>query len=53
LTLGSGTAPGYCASLDPGARQKLKERLHDSLARREDGSISLEARAWALKSVVD
>ena len=53
LTLGAGTAPGYCATLDPGARLKLQEKLHDSLPRREDGSISLEARAWALKSVVD
>ena len=53
LTLGAGTAPGYCATLDPGTRLKLQEKLHDSLPRREDGSILLKARAWALKSVVD
>lgn len=52
FTLGAGPAPGYCASLDPVVRQRLKERLHDSLPRREDGSIPLEARAWAMKAVV-
>ena len=27
FTLGAGPAPGYCASLDPAARQRLKEKL--------------------------
>jgi SAM-dependent methyltransferase len=52
FTLGAGPAPGYCASLDPAARQRLKEKLHDDLPRRQDGSIPLGARAWALKAVV-
>ena len=52
FTLGTGPAPGYCASLDPEARQLLKEKLHDSLPRREDGSIPFQARAWAIKAVV-
>lgn len=52
FTLGAGPAPGYCASLDPEDRQRLKERLQDSLPRREDGSIPLEARAWAIKATV-
>jgi SAM-dependent methyltransferase len=52
FTLGTGPAPGYCANLDPEARQRLKEKLHDSLPRREDGSIALAARAWAIRSVV-
>lgn len=52
FTLGAGPAPGYCMSLDPQARQRLKEKLHDSLPRREDGSIPLKTRAWAVKAVV-
>jgi SAM-dependent methyltransferase len=53
FTLGAGPAPGYCISLHPDARQRLKDRLHDSLPRSEDGSIPLKARAWAVKAVVD
>ena len=52
FTLGAGPAPGYCTSLDPEARQRLKERLSDCLPRREDGSIHLNARAWAVKALV-
>jgi SAM-dependent methyltransferase len=50
FTLGAGPAPGYCVSLAPDARQRLKEKLSDSLPRQADGSIALEARAWALKA---
>jgi hypothetical protein len=52
FTLGAGPAPGYCMSLDPKARQRLKERLRDTLPRGEDGSISLQTRAWAVKATV-
>jgi SAM-dependent methyltransferase len=52
FTLGAGPAPGYCASLSPEARQRLKEKLHDSLPRGKDGAIPLKARAWAIKAVV-
>lgn len=52
FTLGAGPAPGYCMSLDPQARQRLKEKLHDSLPRSEDGSIPLKTRAWAIKGIV-
>jgi ubiquinone/menaquinone biosynthesis C-methylase UbiE len=51
FTQGAGPAPGYCASLDPEARQCLKDRLQDSLPCREDGSIALKARAWATKGI--
>lgn len=51
FTLGAGPAPGYCVSLDPQARQQLKERLRQTLPRDPDGSIPLKARAWALKAV--
>ncbi|HEX2113138.1 MAG TPA: class I SAM-dependent methyltransferase [Alphaproteobacteria bacterium] len=52
FTLGAGPAPGYCASLLPAAQQRLKERLHDSLPRKQDGSIPLRARAWAVRAIV-
>lgn len=52
FTLGAGPAPGYCASLAPEARQRLQDRLHDTLPRSTDGSIHLKARAWAIRSVV-
>jgi hypothetical protein len=52
FTLGAGPAPGYCMSLDAGKRQQLKENLHDSLPRSEDGTIRLKTRAWAVKAMV-
>ena len=52
FTLGAGPAPGYCASLNPEARQRLKELLNGSLPRRQDGSIPLKTRAWAVKAAV-
>lgn len=52
FTLGAGPAPGYCASLDPAARQNLRDRLEETLPRRADGSIDLKARAWALRAIV-
>ena len=53
FTLGAGPAPGYCMSLDPEARQRLRATLHDTLPRRDDGAIALKARAWALKAAAD
>jgi SAM-dependent methyltransferase len=50
FTLGQGPAPGYCAKLDPASRQRLKERLQESLPLQADGSIMLMTRAWALKT---
>jgi len=50
FTLGVGPAPGYCASLQPEARQRLKEHLERTLPRQADGSIPLKARAWAIKA---
>ncbi len=52
FTLGAGPAPGYCVSLDPDARQRLKERLEKSLPRDPDGAIPLKTRAWAIKTSV-
>ena len=50
FTLGTGPAPGYVASLAPEAREQLKDRLEASLPRGADGSITLKARAWAVRA---
>ena len=52
FTLGAGPAPGYCMNLAPEAREALRSRLEQSLPRREDGSIALRTRAWAVKGTV-
>lgn len=52
FTLGAGPAPGYCASLSPEARERLRKTLSDSLPRQEDGSIVLGTRAWAIAASV-
>jgi len=52
FTLGAGPAPGYCASLPPEARERLRERLSESLVRQADGSIALTTRAWAVRARV-
>jgi SAM-dependent methyltransferase len=44
-----GPAPGYVLSLDPFERQKLEDKLRMLLPMDENGSISLMARAWAVK----
>ena len=51
FTLGAGPAPGYCASLEPAAQERLKEELRASLPYDKVGSILLKARAWAVKAV--
>jgi SAM-dependent methyltransferase len=48
---GTGPAPTYVASLDPGRRDALARRLQDSLPREPDGAISLVARAWVVRGV--
>jgi len=42
-------APGYTMSLKQKDRQKLEDKLRESLPIDDDGSISLIARAWAVK----
>ena len=44
-----GPAPSYVTSLAQADRQRLEERLRESLPFEENGSISLIARAWAVK----
>jgi SAM-dependent methyltransferase len=48
---GTGPAPSYVAGLDPSQREALAARLDRSLPRDRDGSISLMARAWAVRGV--
>jgi len=50
FTLGAGPAPGYCANLDPAAREQLRQKLSRSLPYAEDGTIPMKARAWAVKA---
>jgi hypothetical protein len=51
FTFGAGPAPGYCASLDPDLRERLRADLSDSLPRQPDGSIALTAKAWAIRAI--
>jgi SAM-dependent methyltransferase len=48
---GQGPAPTYVAGLDVMERANLRGRLEESLPRQNDGSIWLNARAWAVKGV--
>jgi SAM-dependent methyltransferase len=49
---GQGPAPTYAMSLDEGARARLRERLRERLPSAADGSISLTARAWAVRGAM-
>uniref|UniRef100_A0AAU2JJH6 Class I SAM-dependent methyltransferase n=1 Tax=Streptomyces sp. NBC_00049 TaxID=2903617 RepID=A0AAU2JJH6_9ACTN len=46
---GQGPAPGYVATLDPPARDRLRDLLRETVPTRPDGSIALPARAWAVR----
>jgi SAM-dependent methyltransferase len=50
---GQGPAPGYVVSLDETARARLRDRLRERLPTAADGSVSLTARAWAIRGTVD
>jgi len=47
-----GPAPNYVLSLGENEREKLKNKLLDILPIEKDGTISLKARAWAVKGKV-
>ena len=49
---GQGPAGGYCVSLSEPDRDRLRARLEDALPFNDDGSISLIARAWAVRGTV-
>jgi SAM-dependent methyltransferase len=46
-----GPAPSYTMSLDQKQRKRLEDRLRQSLPIDENGSISIMARAWAVKGI--
>jgi SAM-dependent methyltransferase len=49
---GQGPAPAYGMSLDEADRARLREAIEERLPIQPDGSISLMARAWAVRSTV-
>ena len=49
---GQGPAPSYLVALDESHRNALRERLLSTLPIASDGSISLVARAWAVRGTV-
>lgn len=48
--LGQGPAPRFLAGLEDGQRASLRVRLRASVPVADDGSISLSARAWAIRA---
>jgi SAM-dependent methyltransferase len=48
---GTGPAPAFVASLDPPARDELRERLRRRLRPAADAEIHLRARAWSVRGV--
>jgi hypothetical protein len=46
---GEGPAPGFAMSLPEERRAELRERIRARLPIADDGSISLVARAWAVR----
>ncbi len=46
---GQGPAPGYAVSLDEERRAALRERIRARLPFADDGSVTLTARAWAVR----
>lgn len=49
---GQGPAPGYAMSLPEDRRTRLRDRLRSGLPVAADGSVSLTARAWAVRGRV-
>jgi SAM-dependent methyltransferase len=46
---GQGPAPGYAMSLDEDRRDRLRDLIRSRLPAAPDGSIALQARAWAVR----
>jgi SAM-dependent methyltransferase len=49
---GQGPAPAYAMALDEAARASLRDRIRERMPLQADGSISLTARAWAVRATV-
>jgi SAM-dependent methyltransferase len=48
---GQGAAPSYVVALEEHARQQLREALRQRLPVSSEGTIHLQARAWAVKGM--
>jgi SAM-dependent methyltransferase len=49
---GQGPAPAHAMRLDESTRERVRERLRETLPRQPDGAIELPARAWAARASV-
>ena len=49
---GQGPAPAYAMALEETARTRLRDRLRERIPLQADGSISLSARAWAVRATI-
>lgn len=49
---GQGPAPAYAMALDESARARLRDRIRERIPQETDGSISIIARAWAVRGMV-
>ena len=49
---GQGPAPSYAMSMDEAARLRLRDRIRQRIPVEPDGTISLVARAWAVRGRV-
>jgi SAM-dependent methyltransferase len=49
---GQGPAPAYAMALDESSRARLRDRIHKRIPQKADGSISMIARAWAVRGSV-
>jgi SAM-dependent methyltransferase len=49
---GQGPAPAYAMALDETTRARLRDRIRARIPLQADGSISLTARAWAVRATV-
>jgi SAM-dependent methyltransferase len=48
---GQGPAPAYAMSLPEAVRARLRDRIRARIPPQADGSISLTARAWAIRAI--
>jgi SAM-dependent methyltransferase len=46
---GQGAAPAYLSTVDDTTRDRIRDALRERLPREADGTISLTARAWAVR----
>jgi SAM-dependent methyltransferase len=50
---GQGPAPAYAMSLDETTRARLRDRIRARIPVQANGSISLTARAWAVRATIE